>query len=156
MLSYFSSAQLFVTLRTKACQIFCPLNSSGNNPGVGCHAFLQRIFLTQGSNPWLMFPALAAWFFATSTTWKAHDFISNNQSKIIFLIFFVDILRDHANSHNWMSQNLMQRSVQLLICNQSSHFFPPKISRDNLHEPLSLWHSWCLIALNSRRLCGQG
>ena len=25
-------------------------NSPGKNTGVGCHAFLQRIFLTQGSN----------------------------------------------------------------------------------------------------------
>ena len=26
-------------------------NSPGKSPGVGCHAFLQGIFLTQGSNP---------------------------------------------------------------------------------------------------------
>ena len=26
----------------------------GKNPGVGCHAFLQEIFLTQGSNPHLL------------------------------------------------------------------------------------------------------
>ena len=28
-------------------------DSPGKNTGVGCHAFLQRIFLTQGSNPGL-------------------------------------------------------------------------------------------------------
>ena len=28
-----------------------PWNSSGKNPGVGCHSLLQGIFLTQGSEP---------------------------------------------------------------------------------------------------------
>ena len=29
-------------------------DSPGKNTGVGCHALLQRIFLTQGSNPYLL------------------------------------------------------------------------------------------------------
>ena len=29
-------------------------DSPGKNTGVGCHALLQRIFLTQGSNPHLL------------------------------------------------------------------------------------------------------
>ena len=28
----------------------CPWDSSGKNTGVGCHALLQRVFMTQGSN----------------------------------------------------------------------------------------------------------
>ena len=32
----------------------CPWNSPGKNTGVGCHSLLQRIFLTQGSNPRLL------------------------------------------------------------------------------------------------------
>ena len=36
-----------------------------------CHTLLQGIFLTQGSNLHLMFPALADGFFTTSTTWEA-------------------------------------------------------------------------------------
>ena len=35
-----------------------PWDSPGKGTGVGCHFFLQRIFLTQGSNPGL--PALQA------------------------------------------------------------------------------------------------
>ena len=31
-----------------------PWNSSGKNTGVGCHALLQGIFPTQGSNPGLL------------------------------------------------------------------------------------------------------
>ena len=34
-------------------RLLCPWDSPGNNTGVGCHALLQRIFLTQGSNPCL-------------------------------------------------------------------------------------------------------
>ena len=37
--------------------------------GVDCHALLQKIFPTQGSNAYLLFPALVGRFFTTSTTW---------------------------------------------------------------------------------------
>ena len=35
--------------------ILCPWDSPGKNTGVGCHAFLQRIIPTQGSNPGLLY-----------------------------------------------------------------------------------------------------
>ena len=48
-------------------------NSPGKDNGVGSRAFLQGIFLTQGSNPgFLMSPALAGGFFTTGATWDAH------------------------------------------------------------------------------------
>ena len=34
--------------------LLCPQDSPGKNPGVGCHALLQGIFPTQGSNPCLL------------------------------------------------------------------------------------------------------
>ena len=34
--------------------LLCPWDSPGKNTGVGCHALLQGIFLTQGSNPGLL------------------------------------------------------------------------------------------------------
>ena len=37
----------------------------------GSYALLQGIFLTQGLNPQLMFPALAGGFFTTIATWEA-------------------------------------------------------------------------------------
>ena len=46
-------------------------DSPGKNTGVGGHALLQGIFLTQGSNLSLPSPALAGRFFTTSTTWEA-------------------------------------------------------------------------------------
>ena len=34
-------------------RLLCPWDSPGKNTEVGCHFLLQRIFLTQGSNPGL-------------------------------------------------------------------------------------------------------
>ena len=67
VLSHFSSVQLCANL-TVARQV--PL-SMGFSRQVVCHALLQGIFLTQGSNPHLIAPALAGRFFTTSITWKA-------------------------------------------------------------------------------------
>ena len=44
-----SHVWLFATLWT-----VCPWDSSGKNTGVGCHALLHEIFLTQGLNPCLL------------------------------------------------------------------------------------------------------
>ena len=52
--SDFSSAQLFVTLKTVAHQAPLPRDSPGKNTGVDCHALLQGIVPTQGSNPCLL------------------------------------------------------------------------------------------------------
>ena len=50
MLSHFGCVQLFVTPLTIACQAPLSMGFSGKNTGVGCHALLQGIFLTQGWN----------------------------------------------------------------------------------------------------------
>ena len=62
----------FSCIRLTLCN---PMNCSspgpyvhGKNTEVGCHAFLQSMFPTQGSNPHLLSPALANQFFSTSTT----------------------------------------------------------------------------------------
>ena len=48
-------AQSFSTLRDPIdCslpRLLCPWDFPGKNTGVGCHALLQGIFLTQGPNP---------------------------------------------------------------------------------------------------------
>ena len=48
--SLFSHNLFFPTLRTAACQAPLSMDSPGKNIGVGCHALLQGIFQTQGSN----------------------------------------------------------------------------------------------------------
>ena len=35
-------------------RLLCPWDSPGKNTGMGCHALLQGIFLTQGLNPCLL------------------------------------------------------------------------------------------------------
>ena len=49
VLSHFSCVWLCVTLQP--ARLLCPWDSPGKNIGVGCHALLRGIFLTQGSNP---------------------------------------------------------------------------------------------------------
>ena len=46
-------AQLCLTLcnTMEPTRLLCPWNSPSKNAGVGCHAFLQGIFPTQGLNP---------------------------------------------------------------------------------------------------------
>ena len=54
-----------------ACLLY-PKDSPAKDTGVRCHALLQGIILTQGSNPSLFSsPALASRFFTTSVTWEA-------------------------------------------------------------------------------------
>ena len=48
----------------------------GKNTGMGFHARLQGIFLTQGITPTsLTSPALVGWFFTTSATRGAQDIL---------------------------------------------------------------------------------
>ena len=57
-------------------RLLCPWGSPGKNTGVGCHALLQGIFLTQGSDPPLLLSlALAVRFFITSVTWEVHMYM---------------------------------------------------------------------------------
>ena len=44
----------FSTPWTAAARLLCPWDSPGKNTGVGCHALLQGIFLTQSSNPGIL------------------------------------------------------------------------------------------------------
>ena len=54
MLSHFSLVRFFATFSTvKPTRLLCPWYSPGKNAGVSCHALLQGIFPTQGSNPGL-------------------------------------------------------------------------------------------------------
>ena len=46
--------QLFGTPRTIALQALLSMGFSSKNTGVGCHALLQGIFLTQGLNSYLL------------------------------------------------------------------------------------------------------
>ena len=63
---------LSVTPWTVARQApLCLWDSPGKNTGVGCHFFLQRIFLTQGSNSHLLCLLLIRWILYRWATWEA-------------------------------------------------------------------------------------
>ena len=42
------------TMDYEPARLLCPWNSSGKNPGMGCHSLLQEILPTQVSNPGLL------------------------------------------------------------------------------------------------------
>ena len=51
--SILSLVQLLATLWTVACQALLSTSLPRQETGAGCHFLPQRIFLTQGSNPYL-------------------------------------------------------------------------------------------------------
>ena len=76
-----------------------PLGSSvhgvlqAKNTGVGCHALLQGIFPTQGSNPYLFkFPALGGRFFTTNATCKALKMSYLSVTRIILVLKGIKLL----------------------------------------------------------------
>ena len=87
VLSWFSwVVRLFATLCAVPCQ--APLSTEdflGKNTGVGCHAHLQGIFPTQGSNPHLfMSLAFTGRFFTTSASWEAPKLLPRSNSCYYF------------------------------------------------------------------------
>ena len=79
LLSRFSRVQPSAVLWTVARQAALSMGFS-RNAGVGCHAFLQEIFLTQGSSPCLL--TSAGGFFTTGAAWEA-PFQKGDLAKIL-------------------------------------------------------------------------
>ena len=50
-----SHVQLFVVLELRFSKLLCLWDSPGKNSRMACHFLLQGIFLTQGSNPYLLY-----------------------------------------------------------------------------------------------------
>ena len=85
-----------------------PWDSPGKNIGVGCHALLQGIFLTQGSNLCLSpltWPELAGGFFTTSTTWLA-SLVAQMGSRegTTFSPWFLDSSLGESSFASWFSE----------------------------------------------------
>ena len=71
MLSHSVVSRVFVTPRTVVYQAPLSINFPGRNSGVGCHALLQGIFLTQGSGPHLLHPCIGRQLLYHCATWEA-------------------------------------------------------------------------------------
>ena len=66
-------------------RVLCPWGSPGKNSGVGCHAHLQGIFLTQGIEPeCLVSSALADGFFTTKHHLGRHILVLQYFKTLIF------------------------------------------------------------------------
>ena len=95
---FLSWGETMCILVTQSCPTLCnpvdcsPSGSSvhkdspGKNTGVGCHALLQGIYPTQGSDPRLLVSCIAGGLFTTSTTWEAPRLL--NSGVLPFLGFF--------------------------------------------------------------------
>ena len=73
------------------------MESSGKNAGVGCHAFLQGIFPTQGSKVAYISCIWTGGIFTISAIWEAQTALYSflNIAKIIFEVFvFIEVSRD--------------------------------------------------------------
>ena len=55
----------------KPARLFCSWDSLGKDAGMGCHALLQGIFLTQGSNPCLLHLMHCRRILSHCATWEA-------------------------------------------------------------------------------------
>ena len=64
----------------QSSRLLCPWDSLGKNIRMGCHAFLQGIFPTQGSTPEVSSPARAGSCFTTSATWELAENFPNLQA----------------------------------------------------------------------------
>ena len=53
-----SNLRYFFLRHLEPTRLLCPWDLPGKNTGMGCHSFLQGMFLTQGSNP--SYPSLQA------------------------------------------------------------------------------------------------
>ena len=69
-------------------RLLCPWDSPGKNTGVGCHALLRGIFLTQGSN--LNLPH-CRWFFTAEplvSLWMNHFALQHKLTHIVNQLYF--------------------------------------------------------------------
>ena len=113
-LSHFSHVRLFATLWTVDRQA-PSMDSPGKNTGVGCYALLQGIFLTQGSNPYLL--CLLLWqgcffffffFLTTSATWEAPKAHNNYYIRTYTVLSFSLYIQ-------WLTYNIEKCSPSELV-----------------------------------------
>ena len=81
-----SGVQLVATQWTVAISLLCPWDSPCKNTGVGCHALLQGIFLTQGSNLSLLHCRWIRWILYH----LSHQRSPSMKLRIIFIIVRID------------------------------------------------------------------
>ena len=87
-------------------RLLCPWDCPGRNTGVGCHALLQGIFPTQGSN---LSPALAGGFFTTEPSSVSYNQKEGKKTWVIYwktLYLKMQNSRDQMEIHPWGTTEL--------------------------------------------------
>ena len=124
MLSHFHPVQLHETLRTRAPGLLCPWDSPGKNIGVGCHALLQGIFLTQGLN----------WHLLHILHWQAGSLPLASPGK---LHIFRKIVGLAGVKHHTAPDPVLLRALRRVFCilalyRGQSHWILPILQRSDL------------------------
>ena len=95
-------------------RLLCPWNSPGKNTGVGCHALLQRISLTQGSNPGLLHCRQILYGLNISFTVNTENFVGfkcNNLKEVFFCLIFSVSLVFWENKMQSMKLSLIPKEL---------------------------------------------
>ena len=118
---------IFICLVAQSCLTLCALmdcSSPGKNTGVGCHALLQGIFLTQGSNPHLLH-------------WQVDSLpLSHLESpKLLFPIFNLDLRSSQAKSERLFNRGGERGHCSPAIIHSSIH----SLAFSMIQWMLALW-----------------
>ena len=116
-------------------RLLCPYDSPGKDTGVGCHALLQGIFPTQGSNSCLLAsPALRILYSLShlgcalvtrlsKMIFKYFSWVSQKMSfffqpcQVMFMTFLVDIIKIHQDFRVFSGLSL-KINYQMIILNK--------------------------------------
>ena len=130
-LSCCSRVQHFATPGTVAHRPLCPWHYLGKNTGVGCHAILQMIFPTQGSNACLFVFCIIDRFFYHWTTregpWSSHtqsQTISFFQSKSTLLWTYNSFLQKEILHPQFFHPLFVDNLLEIIMLYARLYYFP--------------------------------
>ena len=113
--------------RLRHARSLCPWGFLSKNTGVGCHILLQEIFLTQGSNPHLLY-----------CKWILYHWATGNHDAPVSLNISVLLLLNHKSSSKpqYNPQNLELNIYTMLLSHLQTLF--------GFHHLSQLWFPWQL------------
>ena len=117
-------------------KLLCPWDCPGKNPGVGCHALLQGIFLIHGLNPGTLHCMWILYLWVTGETPIIFCIIYHFSSPHLPLLIYFSYLSVLVTSH-WLlviRNSLKINSTSELISSHMSH-----LSSSDLNRFQTLW-----------------
>ena len=110
-------------------RLLCPWDSPDKSTGVDCHAFLQGIFLTQGSN--LQLFHLLHWQADSLPLGPSGKPISSGHVQMKVTLIFQEFITSYHN-----------RTTSSVVCLVSSSFFFFQPIKEGKFPPCSSWFFW--------------